>query len=88
MHFQGDFPVATSVWNSLVKPWYRHTFSWYSWKFRNQRIFVADFMVHICPINTMKSLVANIKCANDRDGESCSKVKQVGWIGCKYPPRE
>jgi hypothetical protein len=59
MHFQWDFPVATSVWNSLVKPWYRQIFSWYSWKFRNQRIFAADFMVHICPLNTMKSLASS-----------------------------
>ncbi|KAJ6990668.1 hypothetical protein NC653_019052 [Populus alba x Populus x berolinensis] len=25
MHVIRDFPVATSVWNSLVKPWYRQT---------------------------------------------------------------
>ncbi|KAJ6907900.1 hypothetical protein NC651_018366 [Populus alba x Populus x berolinensis] len=25
MHVIRDFPVSISVWNSLVKPWYRQT---------------------------------------------------------------
>lgn len=102
-----DCPIATIIWNSLVKPrdkemlfssgettWLLRSLSacdeatavvtwstvfgatiWYWRKFRNQRIFANDSLSHTCPLNVIKSLVADIKRTNEVDGGACSNMK-------------